>query len=87
MGFELVLDKAKIGGAMMAGPEGLWGMPPEVVAELPGYDPDVENNRAEARKIMEGLGYSASNPLKLKVATRNIPLYRDPAVIKNVIGE
>jgi peptide/nickel transport system substrate-binding protein len=77
----LTEGKAKIGGAMMAGPEGLWGMPPEVVAELPGYGPDVEKNRAEARRIMEGLGYNASNPLKLKVATRNIPLYRDPAVI------
>jgi peptide/nickel transport system substrate-binding protein len=73
--------KAKIGGVMMAAPEGSWGMPPEVVAALPGYGGDVEANRAEARKIMEGLGYSAAKPLKLKVATRNIPLYRDPAVI------
>ena len=56
-------------------------MPPEVVATLPGYGADVEQNRAEARKIMEGLGYGASKPLKVKVATRNIPLYRDPAVI------
>ena len=30
---------------------------------------------------MEGLGYSVEKPLKVKVATRNIPLYRDPAVI------
>jgi peptide/nickel transport system substrate-binding protein len=30
---------------------------------------------------MQGLGYAANKPLKLKVATRNIPLYRDPAVI------
>ena len=72
--------KAKIGGVMMPAPEGSWGMPPEVVAELPGYGADVEKNRAEARKIMEGLGYGPSNPLKVKVATRNIPLYRDPAV-------
>ncbi len=73
--------KAKIGGVMMAAPEGSWGMPPEVVAALPGYGGDVEANRAEARRIMEGLGYSAAKPLKLKVATRNIPLYRYPAVI------
>ena len=56
-------------------------MPPDVVATLPGYGGDVEANRAEARKIMESLGYGPSNPLKVKVATRNIPLYRDPAVI------
>jgi len=30
---------------------------------------------------MEGLGYGQDNPFKVKVATRNIPLYRDPAVI------
>ena len=73
--------KAKIGGVMMSEPEGSWGMPPDVVATLPGYGGDVETNRAEARKIMESLGYGPSNPLKVKVATRNIPLYRDPAVI------
>ena len=66
---------------MLPGPEGAWGMPPEELAKLPGYGTDLEKNQAEARKIMEGLGYSAAKPLKVKVATRNIPLYRDPAVI------
>jgi peptide/nickel transport system substrate-binding protein len=56
-------------------------MPPELVAKLPGYSPDVEKSRAEARAIMEGLGYGPGKPLKVKVSTRNIPLYRDPAVI------
>ena len=49
--------------------------------QLPGYDPDVAKNRAEARKIMEKAGYGPGNRLKLKVSTRNIPPYRDPAVI------
>src|SRR4029079_2668365 len=71
----------KIGGVMLAGPEGLWGMPPDLVTTLPGYGADVAKSRAEARKIMEGLGYGPSNPLKIKVGTRNIPLYRDPAVL------
>jgi len=30
---------------------------------------------------MEKAGYSADKPLKIKVATRNIAIYRDPAVI------
>jgi peptide/nickel transport system substrate-binding protein len=34
-------------------PEGLWGMPPDLLKELPGYDPDVPKNRAHARHIME----------------------------------
>ena len=79
---DIITDgKGKIGGVMLAGPEGNWGMPPDVVAALPGYDADVAKSRAEARKIMEGLGYGPANPLKIKVSTRNIPLYRDPAVL------
>ena len=66
---------------MLPPPEGVWGMPPEMLQTLPGYDPDVAKNRAEARKIMEKLGYGPNNRLSVKVSTRNIPPYRDPAVI------
>ncbi|HWV80458.1 MAG TPA: ABC transporter substrate-binding protein [Hyphomicrobiaceae bacterium] len=77
----LTEGKGDIGGAMLPLPEGSWGMPPEELKKMTGYGGDVEKNRAEARKIMEGLGYSASKPLKIKVSTRNIAIYRDPAVI------
>src|SRR4029077_12569497 len=40
-----------IGGVMQPAPEGLWGMPPGMQRELPGYDPDMQKNRAEARRI------------------------------------
>ena len=73
--------KDDISGVMLPPPEGVWGMPPEMLAALPGYSTDIEKSRAEARKIMEGLGYSESKVLKVKVATRNISVYRDPAVI------
>src|SRR5258708_31668892 len=43
-----------IGGVMLPAPEGVWGMPPDMLKTLPGYDPDVAENRAAARKIMEG---------------------------------
>ena len=71
----------KIGGAMLAAPEGLWGMPPEMLATVPGYGPDVQKNRAEARAIMEKLGYGPNKRLEIKISTRNVPTYRDPAVI------
>src|SRR4029079_6076647 len=77
----LTQGKGTIGGALLPPPEGIWGMPPELTRKLPGYDPDVGKSGVEARTLMEKAGYGASNRLKLKVATRNIPPYRDPAVI------
>jgi len=69
-----------IGGSMLPSPSGVWGMPAEMQAQMLGYG-DVTKNRAEGRAIMEKLGYSATNTLKVKISTRNIPVYRDPAVI------
>jgi peptide/nickel transport system substrate-binding protein len=70
-----------IGGVMQPLPEGVWGMPPDILKALPGYDPDVQKNRSEARAIMQKLGYGPDNRLALKVSTRNVPPFRDPAVI------
>ena len=70
-----------VGGTMLPAPEGVWGMPKEMLEKLPGYDPDIAKNRAEARKIMEKLGYGPDKRLAITVSTRNIPPYRDPAVI------
>jgi peptide/nickel transport system substrate-binding protein len=77
----LTEGKANLGGIMQPPPEGLWGMPQEILQTLPGYGPDVQKNRTEARQIMQRLGYGADNRLNIKVATRDIPPYRDPAVI------
>jgi peptide/nickel transport system substrate-binding protein len=73
--------EADIGATMLPPPEGLWGMPPEMLATLPGYDPDIPKNRAEARKITEKLGYGPDKRLSVSLSSRNIPPYRDPAVI------
>ena len=70
-----------VGGAMLPPPEGIWGMPKEMLATLPGYGDSVERNRAEAQRIMRGLGYGPENRLPVKVSTRNIAPYKDPAVI------
>lgn len=73
--------KLSIGGAMLPLPEGKWGMPADVQSALPGYSPDIEKSRADGRKIMEALGYSKDKPLKIKVTTRALDQYRDPAII------
>jgi peptide/nickel transport system substrate-binding protein len=69
------------GGAMQPLPEGVWGMPEEVLRTLPGYNPDIVKNRAEARKLMEKAGYGPEKRLQVKVSVRNTPPFRDPAVI------
>ena len=73
--------KGDIGGVMQPPPEGLWGMPPEILKTLPGYNPDVLKNRTDARHIMEKLGYGPDRRLKVRVSTRDLPFFRDPAVI------
>ena len=70
-----------IGGILQPPPEGLWGMSPKQVAQLPGYEPDVQKRRDEARKLMQKLGFSTDNRLKIKVTTRDWSVYRDPAVL------
>jgi peptide/nickel transport system substrate-binding protein len=70
-----------IGGTMLPPPQGLWGMPKEMLETIPGYGPNVEANRDEARKLMQKAGYGPDKHLAVKVSTRNIADYRDPAVI------
>jgi peptide/nickel transport system substrate-binding protein len=73
--------QADIGGTMLPAPAGLWAMPKEMLEQIPGYGPDVNANRKEAKKLMQKAGYGPDKHLAVKVATRNIPIYRDPAVI------
>jgi len=77
----ITLGLGDIGGVMLPAPEGVWGMPPDMLKTLPGYDPDVAKNRAAARRIMEKLGYGPDKRLAVKVSIRNIVPTRDPAVI------
>ena len=66
---------------MMPPPDGACGMPPKVLQTLPGYGPDVEKNRVEARKVMENLGYWPDKRLAIKLSTRNFPAWRNSAVL------
>ncbi len=72
---------AQLGGVMQPPTDGVWGLPPEMFAAVPGYGPDVQKNREQARALMKKAGYGPDKPLKLKVSTRGISLYKDPAVI------
>jgi peptide/nickel transport system substrate-binding protein len=69
-----------LGGTLLPPPEGNWGLPKEQLRDVSGYG-DVAKNREKARAIMKKLGYGPDNRMELKVSTRNIAIYRDPAVI------
>mgnify|MGYP001586081025 CR=1 FL=1 len=72
---------ALTGASMLPPPAGVWGMSKEMLESMPGFSPDRDKNLAEARAIMAKLGYTKDKPLQIKVSTRNIAIYRDPAVI------
>ena len=73
--------EGEIGGALMPPPDGVWGMPPEMVQTLPGYTGDVPKNRDEARALIQKAGYGPDKRLPIKISTRNLAVYRDPAAI------
>ncbi len=77
----LTEGQGDIGTAMQPLPEGRWGMPVEMRAQLPGYDPDVAKSREAARAIMRAHGFGPDKRLAVKLSTRNLAVYRDPAVI------
>jgi len=70
-----------VGTALLPAPEGQWSMPKAMMAKLPGYDPDTHKSRAEAQGIMHSLGYGPDKRLSVKIMTRNLPDFRDPAAI------
>ena len=74
-----------IGATMQPPPDGVWGVPADMLKTLFGYDPDIQKNRAHARDIMKKLGYGPDKHLAVTVTTRNVASYRDPAVI--LIGQ
>ena len=62
-------------------PEGQWGLPPEMLRDMPGYDSDVAKSREKAKAVMAARGYGPNKMLKLKLSTRNLPTYRDASVL------
>ena len=68
--------EGEIGGALMPPPDGVWGMPPDLVQTLPGYTGDVQKNREEARALIQKAGYGPDKRLSVKISTRNLAVYR-----------
>jgi peptide/nickel transport system substrate-binding protein len=77
----LAEGQGAVGGTILPPPDGVWGMTSEVLHKLPGYGPDVAKNREEGQALMRKLGYGPDNRLAVKLSTRNVPGYRDAAVV------
>jgi len=71
---------AEPGGALIPQPFGSWGLTAEELRSLPGYGgtPHAEEI-AQARRIMESLGYSKEKPLKVEISSRSVAAYTGPA--------
>ena len=77
------LAEVKKKGVLVAGVKD--SLPPfgyidEKTRTIIGYD-NVPANREKARELMKEAGYGPDKRLKVKVSTRNIATFRDPAVI------
>ncbi len=69
------------GAVLLPPPDGVWGVPPDVLATFPGYGPDVAKNREEGRALMRKAGFGPDKRLKVKIFTRDISTFKDPALI------
>ncbi len=67
---------AIVGAAMAPKPYGVWGLLEKDLKGLPGYGKPAEE-KARARKLLAEAGFGPSNPLRLEMATRAIPIYVD----------
>jgi peptide/nickel transport system substrate-binding protein len=67
---------AVVGASMAPKPYGPWGLLDKDLKALAGYGPAAEE-KAKAKKLLAEAGFGPSNPLKLEMATRAIPIYID----------
>src|SRR5207249_10782663 len=65
---------AAVGASMQPKPYGVWGLMEKDLNALPGYG-KAADDKAKARKLFAEAGYGPQNPLKIEMATRNIPIY------------
>jgi len=70
-----------IGSSFLSPPDGVWGVPMETLLTFPGYGPDIEKSREQARALMRKAGYGPDKRLAVKIFTRNVSTFRDPALI------
>lgn len=66
-------------GTLLPPPWGQWGLPADQLRKLPGYG-DPDQDKGQARRLLEEAGYGAGHPLKVTVSTRAVELSEEAAV-------
>jgi peptide/nickel transport system substrate-binding protein len=67
-----------VGASMAPKPHGVWGLLEKDLSQLPGYGKPADE-KAKAKRLLAEAGFGPSNPLKVEMATRAIPIYLDLA--------
>ncbi|MBI4593969.1 MAG: ABC transporter substrate-binding protein [Candidatus Rokubacteria bacterium] len=67
---------AAVGASMSPRPYGVWGLFEKDLNALPGYG-NPADDKAKAKKLLAEAGFGPSNPLKVEMGTRAIPIYID----------
>ena len=77
----LAEGQGAVGGAVLPPPDGVWGMPPKSCTRCPATARTWRRTGRRAARLMRKLGYGPDNRLAVKLSTRNVPGYRDAAIV------
>jgi ABC-type transport system substrate-binding protein len=81
-----------VGAVLQPPPEGIWGMPREMLEQLTGYGPDVRKNREEATQFYENYScrsscnYTGCNP-EVDTLIERQSAETDPAKRKELVWQ
>ena len=76
LGAAVYQGGAVLGASMMLRPHGVWGLQEADLRPLAGYGAPADE-KAQARRLLREAGFDAASPLKLAMATRNLPAFAD----------
>ena len=77
----LAEGQGDMGGAMLPPPAGVWGMPTDFLQPSPAIRPTWRRTVPRHARSWRSSVMGRTSRLIIKVAARNIPTYRDPAII------
>ena len=68
---DLIIEGGSAGGHVLPGSK--WDLAPEELQKMPGYGPDMDVRRANARELLKQAGFTEANPLVMNLTVRPTP--------------